>query len=509
MPRDPHESPVLDARGLSKTFAGQKALDDVDLRLEVGEIRALVGENGSGKSTLVKILAGYHTPDAGGAVTVAGTHLTLGDGVASTELGLCFVHQDLGLVPTLDAVDNLGLGIGYGTRRGRPISWSARRREARTLLDDLGYDIDVTAPVGSLQASERTALAVARAIFNRGDQLRVLVLDEPTANLPGPEVERLFALMRRVRDRGAAVLFLSHHLTEVFEIADSVTVLRDGKHVGTRPVAGLEEDGLVEMMVGQRIDRMRTDVPAPGGEPIVVVEGLSGSTVANVSFEVRPGEILGIAGITGSGREVIAPMLFGGLPRSGSVSVRNKDLPPRRADLAIRAGVALIPADRVANGLLTGHTVRENLVMARRGDFMRRGFLRKRLETMQTRTWIDRVDVRPPQTEALIGQLSGGNAQKVVVARWLRLAPDVLIVDEPTQGVDIAAAMRIRALLMEVAQNGAAVIVCSTDSEELAQMSTRVLVLDRGRIAHRLNAPVDGDTITAACLTSTTKASAS
>jgi len=498
--RTPAPPDALVLRGVSKTFGTQQVLSNVDVTVRPGEIRGLVGENGSGKSTLVKILAGYHAPDDGAEIFVCGRPVAARQPGASDEAGLRFVHQDLALIGRLSATENLGLGCGYGNRAGRPIQWTRRRRAARQALAELGYLFDVDAPVAQLAASERTAVAVVRALSPHRSAPRVLVLDEPTASLPGPEVERLVSLVRVIRDRGIAILFVSHHLGEVFDLADSVTVLRGGAVAGTRPVDGLAEETLIEMMVGRSVTRKPQRPPFSRGQVVLAAEGVTGGSVRGADLDVSAGEIVGVAGITGSGREAIARLLFGGAPRSGTVSVNGNTLRPRRPDLSLAAGIAYIPSDRAAYASFCGHDVSENLSIARPADFVRTGVRRRRLELAETRRWMDLLDIRPRTPRAPMSNLSGGNAQKVILARWLRLDPKLLLLDEPTQGVDIAAREDIHRRIEHAAASGCAVVVCSTDSEELARLCTRVIVMLRGRVGAELTAPLDADGITAACL---------
>jgi len=495
-------SPVLQVQGLSKTFPGQRALIDVDMDLQPGEIRALVGQNGSGKSTLIKILAGYHDPDPGGQVHVAGQPLALGAAAAGEHAGLRFVHQDLGLVPTLDARDNLAMGHGYERNRAGLISWGREHRLARQALKDLGYDIDVRQPVSHLAASERTAVALARALSPRRADPRVLVLDEPTASLPVAEVHRLFDVVRTVRSQGVAVLFVSHHLDEVFALCESVTVLRDGRHVATRPVAGLDEDGLIALMVGRAVEQGQAQAAsAAGHEAALRVRGLTTNVLSSIDLDVGAGEIVGVAGITGSGREQVALALFGGIARSGSVTVGGHDVEPQRPDKAVEAGLALVPAERHANAAFLEFNLRENVSISNPGDFVRRGLLSRRSEVSDVSLWLRKLNVQPPRPDRILNTLSGGNQQKVMLARWLRRKPAVLVLDEPTQGVDVGAKADIHALIDEAAAAGAAVLVISTDHNELTRLAERVVVLRRGQIADRMHQPnIDPDSITAATL---------
>jgi ribose transport system ATP-binding protein len=496
---------TLTVSNISKTFATQQVLNNVDLSLDPGEVRGLIGQNGSGKSTLIKILAGYHTPDAGGQIHVSGDPLAEGSPAASDAAGLRFVHQDLGLVAALDTVENLALGPGFSNKRAGLINWAHERRSATEALVRLGHEIDVTRPVGELPMASRTAVAVARALSARNGRAKVLVLDEPTANLPATEVKRLFDLVRRVSAAGVAVVFVSHRLDEVVANCSKTTVLRDGALVTTTPMEGLNESDLVELMIGQRVDAY--DRPAVRGHeigaPAIEIDNLSARTINQVSVTVSAGEVVGIAGITGSGREEFATAVFGGTDRSGSVKVNGRVVPRLRPDRSIDAGVGLVPAERHANAIFPSAVVRENLSIVNLPGLTRRGLLHMKDEVNAVKTWLAKLDVRPPDPNRMIATLSGGNQQKVVIARWLRQSPQVLILDEPTQGVDVGAKADIHALVDEAASEGAAVIVASTESEELARLCDRVLVLRAGRIAVELTGDqVTTERITAATLTS-------
>jgi ribose transport system ATP-binding protein len=491
--------PALEVRGLSKTFPGQRALVEVDMEIQPGEVRALVGENGCGKSTLIKLLAGYHEPDPGGEVYVDGQPLPLGTAGAGDHAGLRFVHQDLGLVPTLDTRDNLAFGQGYERNRLGLISWRREQRLAQEALRELGYDFDVRRHTSHLVISQRTAIALARALSPRSTPARVLVLDEPTANLPAAEIDRLFATVRAVRDRGVAVLFVSHHLDEVFTLCDSVTVLRDGQHIITRPTEGLDEDSLISLMIGRVLEKSRvpSDTVERSGEPLLRANDLRTGVLAGVDLEVRPGEVVGVAGITGSGREEIALALFGGIPRSGTVSIDGRELQPNRPDLAIDLGLALVPAERHATAAFLTATLRENVSIVNPGAFRRGGLLNRRLETSEVITWLQKLNVKPPKPERHLSTLSGGNQQKVMLARWMRQKPKALILDEPTQGVDVGSKADIHVLVEGAAAQGTAVIIVSTDHEELARLAERVVVLRGGRVAGVLSRPhIDPDQIT-------------
>jgi ribose transport system ATP-binding protein len=484
--------PVLTIRGLSKTFPGTKALDRVDFDVRPGEIHALIGQNGSGKSTLIKVLAGYHQPDPGSDIRLAGEGVDLRDTTASRDAGFRFVHQDLGLVETLSAVENLTLGRELDTAFGGRIRWGAECRDAERRMRALGYDFDVRRPVAELGAAERTGIAIARALWD-WEQARVLIVDEPTASLPREEVRVLFDALDRVRKQGLGVIYVSHRLDEIFKIGDRVTVLRDGKRVGTWDVERLDPDRLVSLMVGSVELRPPHDRVFRGTQEVALeIQQLRGLEVDNVDIEARRGEVVGIAGLTGSGREELLPLLFGTASRGGEVRLDGRIVPadPRGA---MAAGMALVPADRRAEGAVVGLSVRENCTLTDlERHSARAGRLNRSAERAEVLAWIEELDVRPRRPDAVFGTLSGGNQQKVVLAKWLRRKPRVLLLDEPTQGVDVHAKATIHALAREVAADGAVVVIASSDDAELCDTCDRVLVMRSGEVV----AEVEGDRLT-------------
>jgi len=501
-------APLLRVTGVSKRFAGQPALEDFTLTLEPGQVHALVGHNGSGKSTFVKLLCGFHRPEAGAEAWVGDEAFVLGDAQAARRAGLRFVHQDLGLVGSLPVVDNVVLGEVYPTRRLRTIDWAVARRQVADLLADLGYDIDPRRPVDRLSLIERTGVAIARALRD-GENARVLVLDEPTAALPADAVERLFAVVRRLRDQGLAILYISHHLDEVSAIADQVTVLRDGRKVATRQVNGLPEDELVELIVGHTVEQ-QSRPPEPPSPPIgtaaLSVRDLRAGALRRLDLDVAPGEVVGVAGVAGSGRDDLAGALFGAAPRLGTVSVAGRVIPAERPEAAISSGLGLLPADRAHTGLVPNLGVAQNLTLARLEASCRGLLLRRRRERCDSLAWLERLDVRPCDPSKPIEQLSGGNQQKVLLGRWLRAGVDVLIVDEPTQGVDVGSVEQIHELIRARARRGTAFVVCSSDTDELVRLCHRVVVLNRGLVVDELRgAAIGRDAIDRLCLRTTTR----
>ncbi len=489
--------PLLRVRGLSKSFPGLRALDGVDLEVASGEVLAVVGQNGSGKSTLVKVLAGLHSPDPGAEIELRGA-----DGVtvsgAEAQAELHFIHQDLGLIPLLSTVENLDLGKSH---RGLGLAPAARREEtrrARELISRFGASFDVTQPLVLLSAAERAIVAIARALEGWERDDHVLVLDEPTAALHGDEVDRLFEAVRHVAARGAGVIFISHRLDEVLDIADRVVALRDGRVVADVPAGGFDRAALVHMITGRELEETRVERTAPLGEPVLRVDGLLGATVEDFAAEVRAGEIVGITGLLGSGREHIAGLVFGSvMRRGGAVRVGSEDLPGGSPTKAVGQGVAFVPADRHAQGAVMTMNVRENLTLPRLGPLRRlMGRLDGRAERAECDHWIGEVGLRPAEPERALDLFSGGNQQKVVLAKWLRNKPRVLLLDEPTQGVDVGAKASIYELVARAAKEGASVVIASSDTKELTLLCDRVIVMRDGRAVAELS----GDQITEAHL---------
>jgi ribose transport system ATP-binding protein len=489
---DEGQKPAVRILHVSKTFPGTKALTDVSLDILPGEIHALVGQNGSGKSTLIKVLAGFHEPDPGATITVGTNACRFGDPEAAYAAGLRFVHQDLGLVGPLDAVDNLALGLGYTTGRGGRIRWHAQADLTRRALERLGYEIDVRKPISQLLPVEKTAIAIARAlqgVREDRDNAVLLVLDEPTATMPGPEVDRLFGIVRRLKEHGIAALYVSHHLEEVFQLADRVTVLRDGRKIATAETATLSRQGLVEMMTGGVVDTAGTHTGARRSTVVLTVDSVSGPRIRDLSFSVTAGEVVGIGGITGSGREEVGTLVFGGIPRNGTVLTESGVLEPNRPDKSVKAGLGFVPADRHRDALVLSMNIRENLSLANPFEYWRRGRLSKATERRAMAELSKELSIKALSLEASVSSLSGGNQQKVVLGRWLRMKPKVLILDEPTQGIDIAAKADVHRLIDQAAREGVGLLVCSSDEDELERLCDRVLVLRKGEVAAEFARP--------------------
>jgi ribose transport system ATP-binding protein len=480
---------ALRISGLSKTFAGTRALIDASLDIRPGEVHALVGQNGSGKSTLIKTLAGYHAPDPGATAQLAGEPFALGHDVPD---GLHFVHQDLGLVLELSTMDNLALRGGFARGAAGRVRWREQERLTHRILSRFDVELDIHQPLALATPVQRTVVAIAAALQDWHRGTGVLVLDEPTAMLPHEEVERLFAMVREVRRAGTSVLYVSHRLDEIFEIADRVTVLRGGRVVTTLPVAEVDGRGLASLMVGAEVDPdYRAPVAARPTAPVVFeARHVEGTRLRGVDLDVHEGEILGIAGLAGSGMQELAYALAG--KPSGAVSGRIR-LPRRSPEWteigdAGRLDIPLVPADRGREGVVAEFSVAENLSLSVLGRLGARGRLSRGAEGRLVERWTRQLEVKASGAEALISTLSGGNQQKVVLGRCLAREPELLVLSEPTAGVDIGTRVAIYDLIAGLTRDGLTVVVSSSDVGDLLAMCTRIVVLRHGRVAAELGA---------------------
>jgi ABC-type sugar transport system ATPase subunit len=480
---------TLRISGLSKTFPGTRALIDASLDIRPGEVHALIGQNGSGKSTLIKTLAGYHRADPGAVAELGGEPFAIGHDVPD---GLRFVHQDLGLVHELNAMDNLALRGGFISGAGGRIRWREQERETYRLLDRFNVELDIHRPLAEATPVQRTVVAIVAALQGWHGGEGVLVLDEPTALLPQEEVERLFAMVREVARAGTSVLYVSHRLDELFEIADRVTVLRAGRVVTTLPMAEVDGRGLASLMVGEDVDPdYRAPVAARPDAPVVLsLRDVRGHRLRGVDLDVHRGEILGIAGLAGAGMQEL-PYVIAGRNRfeaSGRIKL------PQRSDAwldvadADSLGIPIVPADRAREGVVAEFAVRENLTLSILGRLGARGKLGLREERAVVEHWMQELGIVTAGSDALISTLSGGNQQKVVVARCLVREPDLLVLSEPTAGVDIGTRVAIYDLIARLARGGLTVVVSSSDLGDLLAMCTRVVVLRDGRVATELGA---------------------
>jgi ribose transport system ATP-binding protein len=480
---------------VSKTFPGQVALRKVDLCVKPGEIHALVGHNGSGKSTLIKVLAGFHSPDRGAATCrIGGVDAHFNDSEGIRRLGVRFIHQGLGLIESLSVLENLRLGRGhFQTGTLWRIRWRAERRAVRQLLGRLGMtEVNPEARVSLLSAIHKTGVAICRALDD-DDNAKVFIFDEPTATLPDDEVERLFGIIRDLAARNIGIVYVSHRLEEIYAIADRVTVLRDGEVVASGSVDEVPREMLTSLIIGEDAEVEIAGRPAPpsrsgfSDREALVLRDVVTKECDGLSFTVSEGEILGIAGLAGSGVHDIPALLLGQTTMTaGSVSCYGttmSKLGPR--ELRARH-IAVLPSSTEQKAILS-MSVRENLTLSSLKPYFRRGWFRQRAEAADVREELNRFEVRPTDPERPMATLSGGNRQKVCVAKWLRTSPRVLVLDEPTQGVDVRGKSEILGLLADVAINQAvAIVVCSSDLDDLAGFCERVLVIRRGRVTDEL-----------------------
>ncbi|GAA4689647.1 sugar ABC transporter ATP-binding protein [Phytohabitans rumicis] len=471
----PVSAPLLRVQGLVKSFYGNRAVDDVSFDVPAGRVVALLGENGAGKSTVIKMLAGVYGRDAG-HIFLDGQEITKPDGIS-------FIHQDLGLVEWMTVAENIALATGFPGGRRRLVSWRAVRRQAEQTLALIGGGIDPDTRIFDLPRTERSLLAIARALVGGA---KLLVLDEPTASLPAADVERLFAVLRRLREDGVGMIYVSHRLDEIFQIADDVVVMRNGRVVGAAPTARFTPAELVRLIVGRET---RPGAPGAVGERVrLELDGVRVGDVGPVDLRVRAGEVVGLVGLRGAGQEEVGRAVAGVLPaRGGAMRLDGAPFAPRHSAMAVRAGVGFATSNRESDGIAAGLSVRENL-------FLNPSVWGRRLLvpglTRTERAWAARLvrefDVRPADPERPIDTLSGGNQQKVIVARWFGVGRAVAVLEEPTMGVDVGAKSDIYALLRQAGERGTAALVVSTDLEEVAAICHRALVFHRGRVCREL-----------------------
>jgi ribose transport system ATP-binding protein len=492
---------AIAVRDLSKTYTGTLALDHLDLELRRGEIHALLGGNGSGKSTTIKILAGVVTPDPGGTLVVGDEPVPadMWSPARAHAAGLRFVHQQPAVFPDLSVAENLALGSGFPRGIGGRIDWTMLNARTAELLAKYDVPAQPKAPLRSLRAADRSRVAIIRAMQDlvEGDE-GVLILDEPTAALPEREVEHLLDALRAYAENGQTILYVSHRLDEVLSVADRITVLRDGRKVATVDAEGLTESALIELIVGRPLDRV---FPAPAvavsDDAALTMRGVVGGPLRGIDLTVRRGEVLGIAGLLGSGRSELLRMLFGAYPMdAGSVVLDGKPYRPGAPAAAMRAGVAYVPEDRQADGLLGGESVRHNLSAGQERHYFRKFLYRHKSERVDAQRSISDFLIRVNGDRYPIETLSGGNQQKVVLARWLRQRPKLLLLDEPTQGVDVGARAEIYQLVRKATAAGTTVILVASEPEELAHSSDRVAVLRGGRITTVVEQPIDAHRLT-------------
>ena len=472
---------MLSASHLAKSYAGIRALADASLEVRAGEVHALVGENGAGKSTLVRIITGAIAPDSG-AVAIGGVRMTQFTPHEGRALGSVAIHQHPALFPDLTVAENLAIGY-EPLRPWSRVDWPERRARARTLLDRIGAGVDVNRTAASLSLPEQQLVEIARAL---GVDARVLILDEPTASLTPQEVDRLFALLAELRAGGVAIVYISHRLEELPRLADRVTVLRDGQTIATDSMAGMDAGRLIRLMVGREVTAIFPKREVSIGEPVLDVQGLTSTAagVRNVSLTVHRGEIVGLSGLVGAGRTELARTLFGLAPiDAGRVQLGGKAYEPASPADAIARGVAYLPEDRRRHGVVLDLPVAANLTLASLGAISHRGLLNRRKEADIASRLVAALAIRTASIHTPVRQLSGGNQQKVALGRWLVSTPSLLILDEPTQGVDVGAKAEIHRIIGDLAARGMGILMISSELLEVLGISDRVVVMRQGTVA--------------------------
>lgn len=478
---------ILEARGIVKTFPGVKALNGVDLKVKKGEVHALVGENGAGKSTLMLTLGGIHKPDAG-EIYLDGEKVHFNTALEANEKGISIVYQELSLVPNLSVAENI-FANRQPTKLFNMIDWKKLHNKTREMLSMFGIDnIDPETLVKDLSIANQQVVEILKAMSYNP---KVLILDEPTSSLTEVEVKQLFRNIRILKDKGISFIYISHHLHEIFEIADTITVLRDGEYICDANVRDIGDDFLVTKMVGRKIENIygKRDEEAVIGDVLFEAKGISRDGVfQNIDLQVRKGEIVGLAGLVGAGRTEIGRAIFGAEPvEAGKMVLDGKEIKITSTLDAIRNRIGYMSEDRKSQGLFLGFSIKNNLISNHLEDFSKNGFIRQNLVEENGHACVDRFCVVTPSTEQIVGNLSGGNQQKVLLATWFGINPKLLIVDEPTRGVDVGARSEIYDLLRELAKTGVGIILISSDLPEILGVSDRIIVIREGRIAGSLN----------------------
>jgi len=479
------DSPALQMRGITKTYPGVLALDGVTFTVLPGEVHALVGENGAGKSTLMKILAGAQPRDSG-EILLDGRPVVIDSPQRAMDLGISIIYQEFNLVPYMTAPENIFLGREPRGVLPGFVNFSAMHAESQRIIDRLGVRLSMKAPVGRMSVAQQQMVEIAKATSR---QARIIAMDEPSATLTEHELENLFALIRQLKDDGVSIIYISHRLEEIFQIADRVTVLRDGRLVATKEVAETNREEIIQMMVGRELREKIPKKAAQIGDAVLSVSGLRRAGVLDdISFTVRKGEVVGVAGLVGAGRTEVARCIFGADPiDAGEIHVEGRRVEIRSPQDAIRLGIGLVTEDRKALGLLLGMAVRENVTLARLGFLSRLGFVSRRREREVANAFVSDLGIKTPSIEQLVQNLSGGTQQKVVLAKWLFTQSKVMIFDEPTRGIDVGSKVEIYQLMNRLAADGVGIVMISSELPEILGMSDRIIVMHEGRIAGELS----------------------
>ncbi|MCM8710015.1 sugar ABC transporter ATP-binding protein [Clostridium sp. SYSU_GA19001] len=480
----------LKISNVSKTFPGVKALDNMQLEIVPGEVHALIGENGAGKSTLIKILSGIYQPDEGAEIYIEGEKTEITNSLVSVRKGIAVIYQDFSLFPNLTVTENIAISqqIEKSTKK---LNWAEMRKIAKKAIERIGVDIDLDIQVGKLSVAKQQLVAIARSLVY---DAKMIIMDEPTSALSKGEVEGLFKIVRSLQEKGIAVIFVSHKLEELFEIAQRFTVMRDGKYVGTYKTEELDQDKLIALMVGRKIELKKYEKTKIGNTVLEVKNLSKKGNFKDVSFTLKEGEILGFTGLVGAGRTEVMQALFGiTTPEEGQIFINGKEVKITSTEDAVKNGLAFVPESRLTEGLVMRQSVADNISLSILEKLVNRfNIIDMKKKKNIDEGWISRLKIKPGIPDMDVQKLSGGNQQRVVVAKWLATDPKILIIDEPTNGIDVGAKEEIHRLLKELAAKGMAIIMISSELPEILALSDRIMVMRRGRIV----AEFDGDTAT-------------
>ncbi len=474
------QQPILQLEHIYKSFAGIHALEDAGIELRPGEIHALIGENGAGKSTLVKVITGVHQPDSG-QMYFQGQTASFHDTRSAQQHGIAAIYQDLNLFPDLNIAENIFMGHMSVDPKTRAVDWKEMYRQAGKILTSLGVNLEPKSQVFGLSIAQQQMVEIAKALSLNA---KVLIMDEPTSTLTLKETDELFRIARQLRDAGTAIIFISHRLEELFEISDRVTVMRDGQYIGTRQISDITESDLIQMMVGRTLDALFPKQDVEIGEVALKVDGLTKAGVfENISFELHHGEILGFAGLVGARRTDVAEAIFGVKPAdSGTIQLDGHGIAIHNAKDATNLGIAYIPEDRQQHGLVLAMDLRDNITLPLLDTFSKNGWMDEKAERATAQDFAQRLEVKASGLWQKAQELSGGNQQKVVLAKWLATQPKILILDEPTHGIDVGTKANIHQLMSQLAGQGLAILMISSEMPEILGMSDRVLVMCEGRV---------------------------
>ncbi len=478
---------VLEMDNIVKSFAANRVLDGVTIRIKPGEVRALMGENGAGKSTLMKILGGIYSADEG-KIAIGGEPVEIKSVDDARRCGISFIHQEISNVPSMNIAENFFLGHEPKTKLGM-VDYKRMHRETRAALDVLGIQIQTDRLIHGLSIAQQQMLEIARAI---NENAKILIMDEPTASLTNHEVDELFTQIQALKEKNVAIIYISHRMEETFRVCDTVTVLRDGQFIGTKDTKETNEKELISMMVGREFESMYGNTVVSGGETIMEVSRLTSDLVKDISFELKKGEILGFSGLVGAGRTEMVRALFGiDKILSGTVTIEGKQVSIHAPSDAIRAGIALVPEDRKGQGLFLEHSISTNLTFQVLDQFIRHLRVNGKKERAIIQEYKDKLSIRMAGVEQKAGELSGGNQQKIVISKWLAAHPKVLILDEPTRGIDVGAKAEIYDLMRALTKEGVSIIMISSELPEILNNSSRIAVMSEGRLVKILDPAKD------------------